>query len=81
MLRPIVDVSAAAACKALGGERSHVLVAMGTPDDGAVIRFGLGRDNTPDQVQTVARAVVDAANVLLGTGGACSIPAKGAAPT
>lgn len=66
-----VAVSSAAACRSLGGERSHVLEAIGSPDDGATIRFGLG-DATEAEVRAAARLFVDAANALRGQG--CAIP-------
>ncbi len=62
-------VSAAAACKSLGGERSHVLEAMNIPDDGAVIRFGLGLETTNGDVERAARTVVEAVRRLANTVG------------
>lgn len=73
-----IDVSAAAACKSLGGERSHVLEAIGAPNDGADLRFGLGRCNTADQVRFVAQLIADAAERLRGVG--CDIPASSDKP-
>ena len=72
-LAPYIDVSAAAACKSLGGDRSHVLEAIGSPNDGADLRFGLGRCNTIEQVTWVARLIADAAARLRGVG--CDVPA------
>lgn len=73
-IRRHIDVSAAAACKSLGGERSHVLTAMGIPDDGAVVRIGLGRCNDAENVRYAAQLIADAARALLGVG--CDIPQK-----
>lgn len=70
-VRDHVCVSGAAACRTLGGERSHVLEAIGSPDDGAPVRFGLGQ-NDEAQVRAIARLFVDAAMRLRGQG--CSIP-------
>ena len=72
-VRDHVCVSGAAACRALGGERSHVLDAIGSPDDGATVRFGLGA-NTEAEVRTVAQLFVNAARRLRGEG--CAIPVK-----
>lgn len=73
-VRDHVCVSGAAACRALGGERSHVLDAIGSPDDGATVRFGLGA-NTEAEVRTVAQLFVNAARRLRGEG--CAIPVRG----
>lgn len=54
LARERVCVSAASACKALGGTRSHVLEAIESPDDGAVVRVGLGADNTTEDVHAAA---------------------------
>ena len=77
-LRKHIDVSAAAACKSLGGERSHVLEAMGIPDDGAVVRIALGKCNSEANVQFAAQLIADAAHALLGVG--CEIPASSDKP-
>lgn len=71
--RARVAVSSAAACRSLGGERSHVLEAIGSPDDGATIRFGLG-EATEAEVRAAARLFIDAANALRGHG--CVIPQR-----
>ena len=70
-VRDRVAVSGAAACRALGGERSHVLEAIGSPDDGATVRFGLGQI-TQAEVMQVARLFCDTARRLRGS--ACPIP-------
>jgi cysteine desulfurase len=72
-VREQVAVSGAAACRSLGGERSHVLEAIGSPDDGATVRFGLGA-NTEAEVREVARIFVEAALQLRGQG--CAIPSR-----
>lgn len=64
-------VSAAAACRSAGGERSHVLLAIGSPDDGATVRFGLG-ENPESEVRALAACFVEAARRLRGEG--CPLP-------
>ena len=59
--RERVCVSAGSACKALGGQRSHVLDALEVPDDGAVMRVGLGSCNDVQQVEEAARWLIDCA--------------------
>ena len=59
--RERVCVSAGSACKALGGQRSHVLDALGAPDDGAVMRVGLGACNDENQVEYAAGYLVQCA--------------------
>lgn len=59
-------VSAASACKALGGERSHVLVAMGAPSDGATVRFGLGASTTPEEIDAAADIVAQETRKVIG---------------
>jgi len=57
-----VALSAGAACSEAGGKGSHVLRALGLPDEriyGAV-RFGLGRYNTEAEVDAVVEAVAEA---------------------
>lgn len=60
-LRDVVAVSSGAACTSASVEPSYVLRAMGIDDRRAhrSIRFGVGRFNTRDEVERVARAVVD----------------------
>lgn len=70
-----IAVTTAAACKS--GKRSHVLAAMGVPDDGATVRLGLGRDNTEAEVREAAQILVDAAASLQGQG--CPIHLRKAA--
>jgi len=59
--RERVCVSAGSACKALGGQRSHVLEALGAPDDGAIVRVGLGACNDAAQVEEAAGILVECA--------------------
>jgi cysteine desulfurase len=72
-VRDHVCVSGAAACRALGGERSHVLEAIGSPDDGATVRFGLGQ-NTEAEVRAIAALFIAHARRLRGEG--CAIPPR-----
>ena len=55
-----VAVSTGSACDSESVTASHVLVAMGVPNELAVtaVRFGLGRFNTMDEVNVVADEVV-----------------------
>jgi cysteine desulfurase len=61
LVRDRVALSAGSACKALGGQRSHVLDAVGAPTDGAVVRVGLGSCNDDAQVNEAAAAIVESA--------------------
>lgn len=74
-VRDRVCVSAAAACRTLGGERSHVLAAIGSPDDGATVRFGLG-ENTDAEVRAMAALFLESARRLRGEG--CPLPGRAA---
>ena len=61
-----VAVSTGSACDSESVTASHVLVAMGIPNELAVtaVRFGLGRFNTMDEVDVVADEVVNTVNRL-----------------
>jgi len=59
--RERVCVSAGSACKALGGQRSHVLEALEAPDDGAIMRVGLGSCNSEEQIEYAANFLVECA--------------------
>lgn len=61
-----VAVSTGSACDSASVKASHVLVAMGTPNDLALtaVRFGLGRFNTAEEVDTVADEVIKTVNQL-----------------
>jgi cysteine desulfurase len=54
-----VAVSSGAACASANLEPSHVLLALGLPDQlaRASLRFGLGRWNTPDEIDYVVEKV------------------------
>lgn len=65
-LRDVVAVSSGSACTSAKQEPSHVLSAMGVTREmvHSSIRFGLGRGNTMEQVETVISAVTDAVRKL-----------------
>lgn len=56
-----VSVSSGAACSSASTGPSYVLEAMGVPDDwsSASIRFGLGRQTTPEEIQATGDAVIE----------------------
>jgi cysteine desulfurase len=58
-----IALSSGAACAEAGGKGSHVLRAMGLPDERiyGALRFGLGRYNTEAEVDAVVAAVAEAA--------------------
>ena len=61
-----VAVSTGSACDSESVKASHVLVAMGVPNELALttVRFGLGRYNTVEEVDIVADEVVKVVNRL-----------------
>ena len=61
-----VAVSTGSACDSESVTPSHVLVAMGIPNELALttIRFGLGRYNTAEEVDIVAKEVIKTVNRL-----------------
>ena len=61
-----VAVSTGSACDSESVKPSHVLTAMGVPDELAVtaVRFGLGRYNTAEEVDVVVEEVVTVVNRL-----------------
>jgi len=67
MIEDDVVCSQASACKAVGGDRSHVLDAIGAEDVGATVRLGLGSCNGPEDAQRAAESIVDLAQKLHGT--------------
>jgi cysteine desulfurase len=60
-LRSTVALSSGAACSAAKVAPSHVLKALGRDDKlaYAALRFGIGRENTPTEIDRVAQAVVE----------------------
>ncbi len=61
-----VAVSTGSACDSESVQASHVLVAMGVPNELALtaVRFGLGRYNTAEEVNVVADEVIKVVNRL-----------------
>ena len=61
-----VAVSSGSACTSASLQPSHVLKAIGVPDDlaHASIRFGLGRPNTAEEVEFTVGAVAAAVRRL-----------------
>lgn len=54
-----IAVSSGSACQAGQTEPSHALTAMGLSEEDAhcAVRFSLGRDNTPDEIDRVVQAI------------------------
>ncbi len=67
MSLPDVAISASSACTSAKQETSHVIESLGAGSDAAhaTLRFGLGRFTTPEEVEFVARRVVEAVNSLM----------------
>jgi len=65
-LQPDIAVSAGSACTTGKVEASHVLQAIGGDEDRwhSAIRFGLGKDNTQEEVEYAVNEVVGAVNRL-----------------
>ena len=65
-LKDVVAVSSGSACTTAEPEPSHVLLAMGIHEDliDSSIRFGLGRFNTQDEIESVIDAVAHAVTQL-----------------
>lgn len=59
-LQPVVAVSSGSACSSAGTAPSHVLTALGRSQSLAYasLRFGIGRFNTAQEMETVARQVI-----------------------
>ncbi|MCH8837844.1 MAG: aminotransferase class V-fold PLP-dependent enzyme [Candidatus Marinimicrobia bacterium] len=64
-----IAVSSGSACTTEEAEPSHVLRALGLPDDlaAASIRFGLGRSTTAEEIETAIALVVRVVRELRGT--------------
>ena len=60
-LRPIVALSSGAACSSAKIEPSHVLTALGRSQSlaYAALRFGIGHNNTVEQIDRVAMATIE----------------------
>jgi cysteine desulfurase len=60
-----IAISSGAACAEAGGKGSHVLRALGLADDRiyTALRFGIGRFNTPSEIDSVIEALAAAAAV------------------
>jgi cysteine desulfurase len=65
-LKDIVSFSTGAACSSANVEPSHVLMALAGDDELAYssVRFGVGRNNTEEQIRAVAEAIGREARVL-----------------
>jgi cysteine desulfurase len=63
---PGVALSTGSACASASPEPSHVLTALGLPEDRirSAVRFGLGRGNTADEIDAVIAQVVSAVREL-----------------
>lgn len=59
-LQPVVAVSAGSACTSAKAEPSHVLTALGRSPELAYasLRFGIGRFNTPEEIDRVAEVTI-----------------------
>jgi cysteine desulfurase len=66
MSLPEVALSTGSACSSAVAEPSHVLRALGIGDDRArsAVRFGLGRFNTAEEIDFVARRVIESVKRL-----------------
>jgi cysteine desulfurase len=64
-----VAVSLGSACASGAAERSHVLAAVGAPEDRAHLRFTVGRTTTPAEVEAAALAFRDVVKRLRDAGG------------
>jgi cysteine sulfinate desulfinase/cysteine desulfurase-like protein len=66
-----VAASSGSACATADPQASHVLRALGIGDQRArsSVRFGLGRFNTPEEIDLAIEAIGDAAARLRGMGG------------
>ena len=64
-----VAVSLGSACASGAARASHVLAAIGAPEDRAHLRLTVGRTTTPDEVQTAVTIVRDVVKRLRDAGG------------
>jgi cysteine desulfurase len=66
MSLPKIAASTGSACSSASVEPSHVLRALGLPDDAArsSVRFGLGRFNTVEEIDYAAGRIVQAVQRL-----------------
>jgi cysteine desulfurase len=65
---PDVALSTGSACASGSGEPSHVLEALGLPEEVArsSLRFGIGRSNDAEEVEWAAKRLVEAVGALRG---------------
>jgi cysteine desulfurase len=65
---PDVALSTGSACASGSGEPSHVLEALGLPEEVArsSLRFGIGRSNDAEEIEWVAERLVEAVGALRG---------------
>jgi len=65
---PRIIASTGAACHSGKNRISHVLSAMGVPEDVAIgaLRFSLGRSNTEDQIEEASKLLISCINILRG---------------
>lgn len=65
-LQPFVAVSSGSACTSAHMSPSHVLRALGLSDELAYasIRFGIGRFNTEEEIETVVKGTIDVVRAL-----------------
>ncbi|YAF97384.1 MAG: IscS subfamily cysteine desulfurase [Nodularia sp. CChRGM 3473] len=65
-LQPVMAVSSGSACSSATTAPSHVLTALGHPEQLAYasVRFGIGRFNTAEEIDTVAQQVISTVQSL-----------------
>lgn len=66
-----IEASLGSACASGGGQASPILLAMGLSEEEArsTVRFSLGEETRPDQIERAARAVVEEASAIDGAQG------------